>query len=135
MSFCMSWLELLKKLLMLLIADYGHCSFLRRVPSPYCSYLIKKRSMFDSLPKLAMPKVGHATIFSVVVWFTTTIMVYHIFLAPCLICHRLIFVTNFTTSVASILLVTVSMAATLCWRLGMKWACLVPLTKFYSFKL
>ena len=48
------------------------------------------------------------------VWFNATSMAHQTFLAPCPTCHRLISVLNLATSVASILLVTLSMAAKLC---------------------
>jgi hypothetical protein len=69
--------------------------------------------------QLATPKVGYVIVFSVVVWFPATTMAYHTFLALCVTCHRLIFVSNFATSVASILLATLSMTATVCQRSGM----------------
>jgi hypothetical protein len=40
------------------------------------------------------------------------------FLASCPTCHRLIFVSNFAISVASILLTILSVIGTLCQRLG-----------------
>jgi hypothetical protein len=63
-------------------------------------------------------KTCHATVFLAAVWFAATTMVCHTFLAPCPTRHRLIFLPNFATNVASILLAKLSMAATVCQRLG-----------------
>jgi len=74
--------------------------------------------VFGWRPKLAMPKVSHAIVSSAAVWFTATAMARQTFLAHCPTCHRLIFMPSFATSVASILLATLSVAATVCRRLG-----------------
>ena len=63
-------------------------------------------------PKLAMPRVGHATVPSAAIWFTVTAMARRTFLAPCPIYHRLIFVPKLTISLASVLFTTLSVSAT-----------------------
>ena len=56
-----------------------------------------------------MPQVSHVIVFLAVVWFAATTKAYHAFLAPCPTRHRLIFLPNFATSVASILLAKLSL--------------------------
>jgi hypothetical protein len=75
--------------------------------------------MFGSWLKHAMPQVSHAIVFLAAVWFTATTTTCHTFLTPCPTCHRLIFLPNFATSVASILFAKLSLAVTVYRRLGM----------------
>jgi hypothetical protein len=64
-----------------------------------------------------MPQVSHDTVFLAAIWFAVTTTACHTFLAPCPTHHKSIFLPNFATSVASILLVKLSLTATVCWRL------------------
>jgi hypothetical protein len=64
------------------------------------------------------PQVSHATVFLAAVWFAATTTACHTFLASCPTRQRPIFLPNFAISVTSILLAKLSVAGTVCQKLG-----------------
>jgi hypothetical protein len=76
-------------------------------------------SRFGSRSKRDMPHVSYVIVFPATIWFSATTTTYNTFLALGLTRRRPIFLLNFATSVASILLAKLSLAATVYRRLDM----------------